>query len=173
MAKKITKSDIDAQFQNMGEEEAIALLRKEGKRLERIARGIWSEYIETFEPKQYVRTYDSEKAIRLGRVKKISEDEFGIELTFDDDYAYHPSIIKNKSKTHKEGHSFMLISEGWNASKLEERIGRSVYKLTYFEGINYIGRVKEAFNSKAPNGILLVVNWKGKQFKKGRRPYTR
>lgn len=173
MAKKITKSDIDAHFQNMGEEEAIALLIKEGKRLERIARSIWSEYIESFEPKQYVRTGNSEKAIRLGRVKKISDDEFGIELTFDDDLAYHPSVVMNKSRTNREGHSFMLISEGWHASKLEDKIGRRVERFTYFEGINYIGRVKEAFNSKAPNGILLVVNWRGKQFKKGRRPYTR
>lgn len=149
-------------FQGYSEEQAINILRSEGRRLEKIARKVWRQYLDSYSPKAYVRTGKSMKGIVLKRVRKIDANHFGIELTFENDLMYHDSVVGSS----KKGHSIMLISDGWHSKKLEAMYrGRRVYRHTYYEGFNYIGKVVKEFNAGKPMGVFLDVNWSGKYYK--------
>jgi hypothetical protein len=138
-------------LQGLSEQEATKLLIQEGKRLERIAKKAFQTYYASYQPKEYVRTYDSNKAIKLGKVKKISPNQLGIELTWENDLAYHDSIFGGK-----KGHSIVLISEGWHAEKLEAKIGKR-YRLTYFKGTGYLAKVIKIWERTAPKGITIEL----------------
>lgn len=152
-------------FEFDSEEEAIKALEAEGRRLKYIAIKLWRKYLSEYKPKEYIRTRDSQKAIKLGRVKPYDEDTYCIELTFDNDLSYHDSWFTKKgvAGNHKKGHSFMLISEGWKVKKGKHK---DRYRFGYFEGIDYISRVKEAFEKGKHQGITLEVQWVGAEFKK-------
>jgi hypothetical protein len=162
MAKKNNLQDA---LQGFSEQEAKRLLEKEGKRLERIALKLWRRDMSKYQPKSYAvhlgmqegqRTNRSQKAIKLGRVKMISPTQWGIELTWENELVYHDSMFPNQPK----GHSVMLISDGWHSKKLEGRFGK-IYRFTYFEGTNYIGRVIKEWQKSAPKEITLEKQWSG------------
>lgn len=145
-------------FQFDSEKEATKALKEEGRKLKYIAISIWRQYLSSYKPNTYVRTRTSQQSIKLGAVKELSPNTLGIELTWDDDLVYHNSLFGGK-----QGHSVMLISEGWKSSKGKSK---DVYRFGYFEGIDYIGRVKQAFELGARKGIVLEVQWAGNEFKK-------
>jgi hypothetical protein len=139
--------------------EARRVLEEEGRRLLDIAKTIWRQYLASYQPKQYVRSGNSEKALKLGGVKKLDDDTLGIELTWEDDLAYHNSVI---TKGTPQGHSIMLISEGWKVRKGKHK---DVYRFGYYEGFNYLARVEEAFNLSKHAGISLEIQWAGQKFR--------
>lgn len=67
-----------------------------------------------------------------------------IDLILDDGSMWHPSEFGSK---YPDGHSFMLISEGWKAPKLESYLGRSVYRLTEFDGVGIISSLINSYNT--------------------------
>lgn len=134
-------------------------LEAEGRRLKYIAVKLWRKYLDDYQPSVYVRTRKSQRAIQLGKVVRLDAFTFGIELTFDNDLTYHDSVMGGM-----KGHSIMLISEGWRVKSTAKHA--DVYRFGYFEGINYIGRVIEEFNSKPTKGITLEVKWAGEKYKK-------
>lgn len=158
MAKKA--NNIQQAVQGFSEEEAKRLLQQEGRRLKYIAVKLWRKYLASYQPTQYVRTRKSQRGIKLGKVKQISPNQWGIELTWENSLMYHDSIFKNNPK----GHSVMLISDGWHSRKLEARIGR-VDRLTYFEGTGYLYKVYKEWNRSAPKGITLETQWSGQYYK--------
>lgn len=146
------------------EKEARVVLHQEGKKLKSIADKIWRMYLQSYTPKAYALGQSrtgraSERSIKLGSVKRISPYEFGIEVTFDNDLTYHDSVIGSDEK---QGHSIMLISEGWQVKSGKHK---DVYRFGYYEGFDYIGKVKREYERKAHKGISLEVNWSGETLK--------
>jgi len=124
---------------------AYNTLLREGRKLERIARKVWRQYENSYSPKQYVRTGNSAKSIKLRTMPiKLSEDEIGIELTWENELAWHDSVVPNSKK---KGHAILLISAGWHSKKLERAYGKSVYRHTYYEGYGYLTEVINAYNA--------------------------
>jgi hypothetical protein len=146
------------------EQEVRRILQEEGRRLERIARTLWRAYYASYTPELYARTYNSEKAIKLGRVKMIAPNQWGIELTWKNNLVYHPSIFKKGNQA--EGHSVMLISDGWHSKKLEQKLGIRKHRFTYFEGTGYLARVIKKWQATAPQGISIEKQWSGAYTKK-------
>lgn len=142
------------------ESEARRALESEGKRLLDIARNIWRQYLASYSPKMYVRHGNSEKALKLGSVKKLDDDTLGIELTWENDLAYHNSVI---TKGKPQGHSIMLISEGWKVKKGKHK---NVYRFGYYEGFDYLTKIEQAFNNGNNKGIALEIQWAGQPFRK-------
>lgn len=147
-------------FAAQSEQQAKRQLEQEGRRLKLIAVKIWRQYLASYKPKSYARTRNSQRGIKLGRVHRVDAFHFGIELTFENDLMYHDSVLPNSAK---KGHSIMLISEGWNKEKKETKLSKmmrkQVYRFTYFEGIDYLGKVEKAFNAGKPIGITLETQW--------------
>lgn len=157
MARNNLSQGLASHLTGMSERQAIATLNQEGRRLKHIAVKLWRKHLSTYQPKAYVRTRNTQRGIKLGRVKRISPTEYGIELTFENDLMYHDSIFGSGQP---QGHSLMLISDGWHSKKLESKIGR-VYMLTYFEGTGYLSEVYRQYNAGAPMGVRLDVQWSG------------
>jgi hypothetical protein len=155
------------------EEEAKKILLSEGHRLKSIADKVWQQYLGSYTPKKYVRTHRSENGIKIGGVKSLGKDLWGIEVTFENSLMYHNSVIgKGKKNTNvnqqvkinPQGHSIMLISSGWKAKKLEKKIGVKEH-FTRYKGFNYLGKVVKEFNSGKHKGISLEVQWSGAYLK--------
>ena len=145
------------------DEEAIRALEAEGRRLKYIALKLWRSYLGSYQPSEYIRTRRSQRAIKLGKVKRLDAYTFGIELTFVDELLYHDSVI---GKGQPKGHSIMLISEGWKLKKTA-RGRKPVYRFDYYEGFDYLSKLIATFNDGARKGITLEVNWAGEPYKKG------
>ena len=150
------------------EEEAVKALEKEGKRLEDIARKVWQLYLSSYQPKNYFdgsgeRTQKSFDSIKLGKVKKHANDMLSIEVTFVNRLAYHNSVMK---KGGKKGHSIMLISEGWKVKKGRHK---EIYRFGYYEGFDYISKVKEMYEASRNSKVYLEVEWLGSEFKKKKK----
>lgn len=146
----------------MSDEQAIATLHREGRRLKYIAVKLWRQYLSSYQPKEYIRTRDTQRGIKLGRIERVAPYQYGIRLEFENDLMYHDSIFGSNQP---KGHSLMLISDGWHAKKLERKLGRRVHRLTYFEGTGYLYQVYKEYMKYAPRGVFLDVNWSGKYTK--------
>jgi hypothetical protein len=158
-------------FEFDSEQEARRVLQAEGKRLLDLARSIWQQYISSYQPVQYVRSTDSYKSMKLGEVYKLDDDTLGIKLEWIDDLAYHDSVV---TKGKPQGHSIMLISEGWKtkrASSYPTNPSNSYYPkgIHYFQGFNYLGKLEEAFNNGKHQGIVLEIQWAGEKFRKRKK----
>lgn len=123
-------------------------------------------YLNSYKPSEYVRTGNSQRAIKLGKVKRLDAFTFGIEISFADELSYHNSVVSKNGRP--RGHSFMLISEGWTV-KNRARNRKPVYRFDYFEGVDYISNVIKEFNQNPVAGIKLEVNWAGEPFKKQKK----
>lgn len=168
MGNKIPQSNQNKILYFDSEEEAIKVLLREGKRLEAIAKRLWQKTMSEYKPKQYIpRTNKAERSIKLKGIKVISNingvTTLGIELTYQNDLAYHDSIFKNKEQP--KGHAIMLISNGWYAKKLEKHMGQRVNRFTYFEGTGYLYQVYKEFMATTDPRISLDVQWSGKHTK--------
>lgn len=152
--------EINNSFAFDSEQEAIRELKRQAEILKDVCVKVWRQYLASYQPKIYVRTGKSERSIKIGGIKKIDENTIGIEVTFQDDLVYHDSIFGGK-----QGHAIMLISAGWHSKKLEARIGK-VYRLTYYEGFDYLGKVREEYEARKHRGIELEIQWSGNFTKK-------
>lgn len=139
-------------------EQAMMALEREGKKLMKIAKIEWQKYLKSYKPVQYIRTGNSERAIKLGKPKMIGANQYGIELTWVNNLVYHNSVVPNSNK---KGHSVMLISSGWHSKKLEKIYGRQVYRHTYYEGNSYINNVMKKYESQKDRRIDLELQWSG------------
>lgn len=137
------------------------LIIQEGKKLERIARREWEAYYQSYTPKQYIRTYKSRDALKLKTPTKRIDGGWDIELTWENDLAYHESKFKNN----KKGHAIMLISDGWESRKLRAKIGKR-YRFTDFDGTGYLYNVYKKYLAVADRTITTNVIWSGNYTKK-------
>lgn len=140
------------------------LIIQEGKKLERIARREWEAYYQSYTPKQYIRTYKSRDALKLKTPTKRIDGGWDIELTWEDDLAYHDSRFGKKNN---RGHAIMLISDGWESRKLKAKLGgKRIERLTDFDGTGYLYNVYKKYLAVADRTITTNVIWSGNYTKK-------
>lgn len=157
---------LSRELQTMSDREITRRLQQEARTLKAIALKQWRRDMQDYKPKVYAvhlgmpqgkRTKQSQRGIKIGKVKRLEDGSFGIEVSWENQLMYHDSIFPNQP----QGHSVMLISEGWHSRKLEQKLRRRVYRFTYFEGTNYLARVIKAYNSIKPSWVTLIDEWKG------------
>lgn len=93
MARRSLSDGLQSYLQGMTEEQAIRTLEMEGRRLKYIALKVWRKYQSSYPPKMYVRTRDTQRGIKLGSIRRIDANHFGIDLMYDNDLMYHDSIL--------------------------------------------------------------------------------
>lgn len=138
------------------EMQARIALEAEARKLKYIALKVWRKYLSSYQPKVYVRTRKSQSAIQVGKVKKLNENELGIEITFVNDLVYHNSVF---GSSQPKGHSIMLISAGWKVKKGKHK---DIYRFGYYEGFDYLGKVQQEYNAIKDKRINLEIQWSGK-----------
>lgn len=160
MANKIPKTK-ESGFDFTSDEEARRVLLAEAKKLKSIALRVWGRYMTSYQPKQYVRTRNSQRGIKIGVVKKYDMNTWMIEVTYENDLMYHDSVI---GKDQPKGHAVMLISSGWKAKNLEKKIGVREH-FTRYKGFNYLGQVAKEYNAVKHKAVTLEVEWSGQYLK--------
>lgn len=137
------------------ETEARIALEKEARKLKYIALKVWRKYLSSYTPKVYVRTRKSQSSIQIGKIKKLNENELGIEIQFINDLVYHDSVI---GSSQPKGHAVMLISTGWKVKKGKHK---DIYRFGYYEGFDYLGKVQQEYNAIKDKRIELEIKWSG------------
>lgn len=135
--------------------EAKLVLESESRKLKYIALKVWRKYLSSYQPKMYVRTRRSQSSIQIGKIKKLNENELGIEIQFLNDLVYHDSVF---GSSQPKGHAVMLISTGWKVKKGKHK---GIYRFGYYEGFDYLGKVQQEYNAIKDKRIELEIKWSG------------
>ena len=158
-------------------QEAELVLRREGKKLEKIAHRVWQKYLNSYTPNEYQRSGNPARAIKLGKVKNLGVDaqgfvQYGIELTWLNNLVYHDSWLFKKGKTtrNQKGHAVMLIGTKWHSKKLEKLYKKKVYRHTYWnwdkdyslDGNTYLDAVQREYESQKDRRVDLEIPWSGR-----------
>ena len=115
---------------------------------------LWMGYENSYQQQMYSKNNQNQRTGRTREGFDISGVEYQkhtdgtitmhIDLILDDGSMWHPSEFGDNQP---EGHSFMLISEGWRAPKLESYMGRSIYRLTEFDGAGIVDALVRSYNT--------------------------
>lgn len=126
----------------------MSKIESQALRLLRDINSMWDKYEDSYHPSTYKRTGKTKKGFSISR--PVLEYENGkpvvkVDLILDDGSMWHKSVL---GKGQPQGHSFMLISEGWNAPALETYRGDSIYRFTHFDGVGIIDSLISKYDTK-------------------------
>ena len=126
----------------------MSKIESQASRLLRDINSMWAGYESSYSPVMYNRSGATKSGFKLSPPRITSGldgTRVEVDLILDDDYMWHSSLFGYEKN---RGHSFMLISEGWHASGLESYLGKSVYRLTEFEGVGIIDSLTSQYNDR-------------------------
>lgn len=121
------------------------------------------EYYRSYTPKVYKRTFEFRDSLYAENIMhaRVNGNRLELSVSFEPTHANHTNLF-NDHKSYVP----LLINSGWNAPKLEQMMGGSVYRLTYYEGYHYIEKAIDYFNRTntydiyiSPNDV--VAEWEG------------
>ena len=120
------------------------------------------EYYLSYDPINYERTFDFMDSLYAENFlqARVVGDRIELRVSFIDSMAYH----YNFNNSHKS-YVPLLINCGWNAPKLEARVGK-VHRLTYYEGYHFVEKAINQFNKQNQYGVYIslddiVAEWNG------------
>ena len=126
--------------------EEVSDIQSQASKLLADVQSLWNGYESSYTPSVYVRTGRTKAGFKLSEPRVVgtgAETRVEIDLILDDDYMWHDSRFGGS-----QGHSFMLISEGWDAPALRAyRGGQDTYRLTTFRGVGIISSLLQLYNT--------------------------
>lgn len=121
------------------------------------------EYYVSYYPKVYERTYMMRESLYAEDFvhARLIGNKLSLSVSFMPSGAYHPNLWGDH-----ESYVPILINSGWNAKKLEAKIGRSVPRLTHYEGYHFIEKAVKYFNKTNTYGVYIApqdveITWHG------------
>lgn len=155
-------------------------MASEARRLYDCIQKYIDEYYKSYNPKVYDRTYRFQGALFAEDIAaiRVVGNTLRIGVVFNNDLSMHPNLtnvywadeyaegwipIKGKHETFVP----LMMELGWESPNLASMIGRSVYRLTYFEGIHAVERGIADFNKNNKLGIKINADdfFNGKAYK--------
>lgn len=125
---------------------AVSDLKSQASMLLGDINALWRGYENSYSPTVYRRTGKTRMGFSLSDVRTTGtgpSTRIEIDLILDDEMMYHDSLFGGS-----KGHSFMLISEGWDAPGLRAyRGGNDTYRLTTFDGVGIIDSLVNMYNN--------------------------
>lgn len=140
----------------LDEKQIRKVLNDAGRTLEKYLKEELQKYFNSYDPVEYVRTGDTLKSIKVGQPKKISINEWSLEITFDDGLANHPSVFGQE-----DGYTPWLLEVGWDISG---KVGYSRPMFTEHKGTQYIKKAVNRFNKSNPHGLKVTVERNGERY---------
>lgn len=125
------------------------ILTDAGRELEKLLKDELNVYFSSYTPSVYTRTGDTLNSIIVGKPKKISINEWSLEITFDPSLANHPSVFGQE-----DGYTPWLLHSGWK-TKLDSTL--DIENFTRFKGTNYITKAVDKFNVSNRHGLKVSV----------------
>jgi hypothetical protein len=132
------------------------VLSDAGRELEHLMIEELNNYFDSYEPKVYKRTGNTIASIRVGEPRKISINQWSLDITFDESLANHPSVFGQE-----QGYTPWLLEVGWN---IENKVVYSRPMFTKHPGTHYIQKAVERFNANNPHGLFVTVEHNGERY---------
>jgi hypothetical protein len=123
-----------------------AALISEAERLQRYLIEEIDNHFMSFQPQYYHRTGAWLESIRVNPPEQIG-NEYSISITFDDNFAYHPSVVPGG----EEGYVPWLMEVGWKDRNYETP------HFDGFKGTHYIKNAVERWNRDNKFGFEIRV----------------
>lgn len=129
-------------------------LQSQASRLLRDVASMWAGYESSYQPNYYVdgtgrRTGQTAQGFGLSPVRLETEGmgvRLEVDLVLDDSHMWHNSQLGDYFN---QGHSFMLISEGWEwQGGIGDYRGGDVYRFTHFDGVGIVDSLIDRYNTK-------------------------
>lgn len=140
---------------------AVSDLKSQASMLLGDINALWRGYENSYTPTVYRRTGKTRAGFSLSEPRVTGSGpttKIEIDLILDDEMMWHNSLFGGN-----KGHSFMLISEGWDAPALRAyRGGNDTYRLTTFDGIGIIDSLVNMYNDE---NFEFNFYYQGKKYK--------
>jgi hypothetical protein len=146
------------QNSTLDEKHIRQVLKEAGNELQKLMIEELKIYFHSYEPTVYERTGATIDSIVIGSPKKISINEWSLEITFDEGKAFHRSYI---SGDQPDGYTPWLLEVGWN---IEDKVQPSRPMFTNHPGTHYIAKAVNRFNSSNEHGLKVTVEHNGKRY---------
>lgn len=131
----------------LDENHIVQVLTEAGLELEHLLKEELESYFSSYEPTVYKRTGNTIASIQVGFPKKITINQWELEITFDESLANHPSVFGQE-----KGYTPWLLNSGWR-TKLDSTLNKDHF--TRFVGTNYITKAIERFNQSNKYGLIV------------------
>lgn len=147
----------------------MSKIQSQASKLLNTVNQLWRGYENSYQPSVYIRTGATKAGFSLSEpriVEKNGETAIEVDLILDDGNMWHDSLWGGRS-----GHSFMLISEGWDAPALRAyRGGMDTYRLTTFNGVGIIDTLITSFNT---SDLEFKFYYEGQEYGGSRDKFSR
>lgn len=129
-------------------------LSREVRRLYDCIQHYIDKYYNAYQPKAYDRTWRFHGALYAEDFidARIVGNTIQLSVQFNDDLVMHDNFVGGKS------YIAPMLNWGWKAPKLAASLGRSVYRLTYYEGAHFIEDGINLFNRSNSLGIKIHID---------------
>jgi len=132
----------------LSNQNTLVVLEEETQKLAQYIEEEIQNYLSSYVPTVYERTGNWLNSVKISPIVQEGEYLTAI-ITFDERLANHPSLFNGE-----EGYVPWLMEVGWHWSMDKPH---RTYRLSDFEGIQYIRRAVERFNSENKYGIKVSV----------------
>ena len=142
----------------MDEAKIRQILTAAGKQLEGYLKDELNAYFNSYSAKQYERTGNTVKSIKVGSPKKISINEWCLEIYFDEGLANHDSVMGSDQP---KGYTPWLLEVGWD---IRDKVNYEAPMFTHHDGTGYITKAVKRFNANNPHGLKVSVIRNGEKY---------
>lgn len=119
----------------------------------------WNNYLESYTPKMYERTGDTERGIVLNpTLRRDAQGNLIMSVEFLDELMYDDEVLTGQPR-----HKYMAINNGWDLK--EEAAGKPKDRFHYYEdGYGQLENTIDEYLRSKPEWLKLVVEWKGSRY---------
>lgn len=133
----------------LDENHIVQVLTEAGLELEGLLKEELENYFQSYEPTVYKRTGNTLASIQVGKPRKLTINEWELEIDFDEGLANHPSVFGQE-----DGYTPWLLNSGWK-TKLDSSL--DINHFTRFVGTNFITKAVNTFNQNNKYGLIVEV----------------
>ncbi|MEH7347215.1 hypothetical protein V7122_25645 [Bacillus sp. JJ1532] len=142
----------------MNEAKIRKILKDAGKQLEGYLKSELEAYFTSYTPVQYERSGNTVKSIRVDEPKKISINEWSLEIYFDDKLANHDSVMGSDQP---KGYTPWLLEVGWD---VRDKVNYKAEMFTHHKGTQFVSKAINRFNANNPYGLMVSVTRNGEKY---------
>ena len=142
----------------LNEQEIVRVLSEAGQELKRLMIAELETYYMSYEPTVYKRTGATVDSIEVGKPKKLSINEWLLEITFDESKALHRSYI---GEDQPDGYTPWLLEVGWD---IRDKVQPERPMFTNHPGTHYITKAVNKFNASNKHNLKVTVEHNGQRY---------
>ena len=119
----------------------------------------WDNYMQSYTPKMYERTGETERGITLNpTLRRDAKGNLVMSVEFLDELMYDDEVLTGKPR-----HKYMAINNGWDLK--DEATGAPKDRFHYYDdGYGQLDTTIDKYLQQKPEWLKLVVEWEGSRY---------